>query len=218
MDAEWFAERAALRCLMQAHPDGTQAELAATLGRSRSWGAIWLPRLKEAEPADLTVLHARSCARHTPPSPMPRALVERLLAIRDDPPDHLRRVPGPKARLSFLPRERQAQALGVPLPRSTRTIWKVLRAHRRLAQAPPRRRQPLVRPAPLEVVQLDWRRTRAVGLRTPTATRTRWWRSSILSRRARLSCSGRKCRPIITRKPPSLRSSPSSSRLGDQST
>lgn len=157
MEAELFAERAALRCLARQHPDWTQAELAATLGRSRTWVAKWLARLKDAAPHDLTVLHARSCARHTPPPSMPKAVVERILAIRDNPPDHLRRVPGPKAILYFLPRDSQAQALGVPLPRSTRTIWKVLRAHGRIALDLPRRRQPVVRPAPLEEVQMDFK-------------------------------------------------------------
>jgi hypothetical protein len=34
MEAVWLAERAALRCLARAHPNWTQAGLAATLGRS----------------------------------------------------------------------------------------------------------------------------------------------------------------------------------------
>jgi hypothetical protein len=157
MEAEWFAERAALRCLARQHPNWTQAELEATLGRSRAWVAKWLARLKTAAPNDVTVLQARSCARHTPPPSTPQAVVERILALRDEPPEHLRRVPGPRALLYYLPRDPQALALGVPLPRSTRTIWKVLRAHGRIATDLPRRRQPLVRPAPLEEVQMDFK-------------------------------------------------------------
>lgn len=157
MEAEWFAQRAALRCLARQHPNWTQAELAATLGRSRAWVAKWLARLKTAAPDDVTVLHARSCARHTPPPSLPQGVVERILALRDEPPDHLRRVPGPRALLYYLPRDSQALALGVPLPRSTRTIWKVLRAHGRIATDLPRRRQPLLRPAPLAEVQMDFK-------------------------------------------------------------
>jgi integrase-like protein len=157
MEAEWFAERAALRYLARQHPEWAQAELAATLGRSRTWVAKWLARLNAAAPDDLTVLHARSCARHTPPPSLPQGVVERILALRDEPPDHLRRVPGPRALLYYLAKDPQAQALGVPLPRSTRTIWKVLRAHGRIACDLPRRRQPLVRPAPLEEVQMDFK-------------------------------------------------------------
>jgi hypothetical protein len=87
----------------------------------------------------------------------PKAVVERILAIRDDPPEHLRRVPGPKAILYYLPRDTEAQALRIPLPRSTRTVWRVLRQHGRIALDLPRHRQPLERPAPLAEVQMDFK-------------------------------------------------------------
>lgn len=131
MEAELFAQRATLRCLARQHPEWTQAELATTLHRSRSWVVKWLARFKEVPPDDLEVLYARSRARHIPPPSTPKAVVERILAIRDEPPEHLRRVPGPKAILYYLPRDSAAQALGLPLPRSTRTIWKILRQHGR---------------------------------------------------------------------------------------
>src|SRR5215472_16246762 len=157
MESEWFTQRAMLRWLSGQHPRWTQEELAAAVGRSRSWVAKWLARLKAADPHDLSVLHSRSRARHTPPPSTPKAVVERILAIRDNPPEHLRRVPGPKAILYYLPRDRQAQALGVPLPRSTRTIWKMLRQHGRIELEVPRRHQPLERPGPLEEVQIDFK-------------------------------------------------------------
>jgi hypothetical protein len=75
----------------------SQAELAATVGRSRSWVVTWLARFKEVPPDDLAVVSSRSCARHTPPPSTPTAVVERILAIRDEPPEHVKRVPGPTA-------------------------------------------------------------------------------------------------------------------------
>ena len=157
MEALWFAQRAALRCLSRQHPDWSQEELAAEIGRSRSWVAKWLTRFKDTAPDDLAVLSSRSRARHTPPPSTPQPIVERILALRDEPPEHLRRVPGPKALLYYLPRDSQAQALGVPLPRSTRTIWKILRAHGRIALDLPRRHRPLEPRAPLAEVQADFK-------------------------------------------------------------
>lgn len=157
MEALLFSQRAALRCLARQHPDWSQAELAATLGRSRSWAVKWLARLKDTALDDLAVLHARSRARHTPPPSTPKAVVERILAIRDEPPEHLHRVPGPKAILYYLPRDSVAQALGVPLPRSTRTIWKILRAHGRIELEQPRRHQPLPPRDPMEEIQVDFK-------------------------------------------------------------
>jgi hypothetical protein len=35
MEAQWIADRAALRCLARQHPDWTHEELAVCIGRSR---------------------------------------------------------------------------------------------------------------------------------------------------------------------------------------
>jgi len=155
MEAEWIAQRATLRWQARQHPEWTQEALAASVGRSRSWVVKWLARLKDTALDDLAVLHSRSRARHTPPLSTPKAVVERILAIRDEPPEHLHRVPGPQAILYYLPRDEQAQALFVPLPHSTRTIWKILRQHGRIELEVPRRHQPLPPCDPLLEVQLD---------------------------------------------------------------
>src|SRR5258708_37349331 len=92
-EAHWIAERAALRCLARHHPDWTQEELATCRGRSRSWVKKWLGRLDPAPSDDLPVPRSRSRARHTPAPAMPAALLARLLAPRDYPPEHRKRVP-----------------------------------------------------------------------------------------------------------------------------
>lgn len=121
MEAQWIADRAALRCLARQHPDWTQQELAGCLGRSRRFVKKWLKRFRQAPADDQAVLHSRSCARKTrPPTVHPR-IIERIVEMRESPPENLQRVPGPKALLYYLPRDRELQALGAPLPRSTRT-------------------------------------------------------------------------------------------------
>lgn len=156
MEAIWFARRAALHCLSREHPDWTTADLAAAVGGSESFVKKWLARLKQATITDPMLYHARSHARHTPPPSTPRSVVERILALRDEPPAHLRRVPGPRTIIAFLHQDPEALALGMPLPRSTRTVWKVLRAHDRIAPELPHQHHPLVPPEPLEEVQADF--------------------------------------------------------------
>ena len=56
-----------------------------------------------------------------------------------------------------LPHDEQAQALKVSLPRSTRTIWKILRTHGRIELEVPRRHRPLPPRDPLEEIQLDFK-------------------------------------------------------------
>lgn len=156
MEADWVAQRCALFYLSRHHPEWTYAELAATVGRSESWVKKWLARLKHARMIDLSLFHSRSHLRHTPPPSTPQPVEERILALRDEPPDHLRRVPGPRTILAFLHRDPEALALALPLPRSTRTIWQVLRRSGRIAADLPHLHQPLVPPEPLFEVQADF--------------------------------------------------------------
>ncbi len=155
-EAHWIAERAALRCLARHHPDWTQEELATCLGRSPSWVKQWLGRLDQAPPDDLPVLQSRSRARRTRPPALPAVLVERILAIRAAPPEHLTRVPGPRALLSSLPRDPVVPADGLVPPRAATTVWKVRRQQGRIVRPAGRRsHQPVERPAPLEEIQMD---------------------------------------------------------------
>jgi hypothetical protein len=76
------------------------------------------------------------------------ALAQAILDIRDQPPENLGRVPGPKAILSYLPRRAELVQAGLSLPRSTRTIWKVLRRNDRLPQERQRKKKPQERAFP----------------------------------------------------------------------
>jgi len=115
----------------------------------------WRRRLAGAPPGD-GVLASRSRARRRPPPAVGPAVIERILAIRDDPPANLQRVPGPKAILSFL-RQDDAAAAGEPLPRSPTTVWRLLQRHGRIARRRPHQHEPLDRPPPLTSGQIDFK-------------------------------------------------------------
>ncbi|HET8853928.1 MAG TPA: integrase, partial [Ktedonobacteraceae bacterium] len=59
----WVADRALLRRLIQAHPEWTQKELAAWIGRSLGWVKKWVKRLREAPPGDTSVLFGKPRGR-----------------------------------------------------------------------------------------------------------------------------------------------------------
>jgi hypothetical protein len=136
MEATWYADRANLRASLHEHPTRSAAELAQQLGRSVSWVKKWRRRLRAAPPDDEAVLHSRSRARQHPPPALSPLVIDRILAIRDEPPATLQRVPGPKALLYYLRQDAELQAAGEAPPRSTATVWQVLRRHGRI----PRRR------------------------------------------------------------------------------
>ena len=156
-EAQLIVERATLHWLAQQHPDWTQPELARYLSKSVDWVKKWLKRFRQADPNDVTVLHSRSRARKTPPASLAAqpALVQRILEIRETPPENLQRTPGPETILYYLHRDSFFQAAGVRLPRSQAPIWKILRQFGCIAHDPARKHKPREKRAPGEEVQLD---------------------------------------------------------------
>src|SRR6266581_2130750 len=155
MEAVYYAARANLRRLMRLYPQWTQPQYAQAVGMSRGWVKKWKKRLQEAEPEDEQVLYSRSRARTQPPERISQSVIDRILQMRDEPPEGLRRTPGPKALLYYLPRDEQVQ--GERLPRSSRTIYRILQKAGRIAQRQPHVQEPLERPAPMSQWQLDFK-------------------------------------------------------------
>ena len=153
MEAVYYAVRANLRRLIHLHPQWTQPQYAQAVGMSVGWVKKWKQRLREAEPEDEQVLHSRSRARTHPPERISQAVVERIIQMRDEPPEGLRRTPGPKAILYYLPRDEQLE--GERLPRSSRTIYRILQQAGRIAHRQPQEQEPQERPAPMSQWQLD---------------------------------------------------------------
>jgi len=98
--------------------------------------------------------------RH-PPFTSPE-VVQRILELRDHPPEHLQRVPGPKALLYYLPGHTEGLPQGTHMPRSTKTIWKILRSTDRIQVDRRRRPKPLERREPLQEIQIDFKDDSAV--------------------------------------------------------
>lgn len=157
MEAQWVADRQLLRGLLISRPDWTRRDLAQALGRSLGWVKKWSKRLQSAAPDDEAALHSLSRARKHPPPSLSQLVIERILDIRDHPPQNLKRIPGPKAILYYLQQEARTALAGVRLPRSTRTIWHVLRQHQRIQLPHERTHQPIERPEPLQHWQLDFK-------------------------------------------------------------
>ncbi len=155
MEAVYYAARANLRRLMRLHPRWTQPQYAQGVGMSLGWVKKWKKRLQEAEPQDEQVLHSRSRAPKHPPERISEVVTDRIIQMRDEPPEGLGRTPGPKAILYYLPRDEQVQ--GERLPRSSRTIYRILQQAGRIAHRLPHMHEPLERPAPMSHWQLDFK-------------------------------------------------------------
>jgi hypothetical protein len=155
MEAVYYAVRANLRRLMGLHPQWTHPQYAQAVGMSVGWVKKWKTRLQEAEPEDEQVLHSRSRARLHPPERISQRVVDRIIQMREEPPEGLRRTPGPKALLYYLPRDEQLE--GERLPRSSRTIYRILQQAGCIAHRLPHVQEPQERPAPMSQWQLDFK-------------------------------------------------------------
>ncbi len=122
MEAVYYAARANLRRLLRQYPSWTRPQYAQAVGMSVGWVKKWIKRLREALPEDEAVLHSQSRARTHPPERISQVVVDRLVEMRDQPPEGLGRTPGPKALLYYLPRDADLVSSGERLPRSSRTI------------------------------------------------------------------------------------------------
>ena len=153
MEAAWIEKRATLRWVLRTHPEWMTKEYTSALGMSVGWVKKWKKRLQEAPAHDLSVLHARSRARKTPhPPPDPR-VGERMVLLRLALP--VKRVPGARTSQYFLQQDAGLHALGFWLPRSPRTIWKILRKLGLILDPATRHHKPQPRRSPLQEVQVD---------------------------------------------------------------
>jgi transposase InsO family protein len=155
MEAVYYAARANLRRLLTQYPTWTRQQYAQAVGMSLGWVKKWLKRLREAPPQDEVVLQGLSRARKHPPERISQAVTQRIIQMRDEPPEGLQRTPGPKAILYYLPRDPDLQ--GERLPRSSRTIYRLLQQAGRIAHRLPHLQEPLERPAPMSHWQLDFK-------------------------------------------------------------
>src|SRR6266699_5815818 len=157
MEEEWMRDRALLRDLLQKTPHASPRELAQATGRSVSWVKKWRKRLGEGDPTDPRLLCSRSRAHHAPYFRWDPRVETRIVEMRLSPPEHLGRTPGPRALLYYLPRDSELQAAQVPLPRSSRTIWKILHATGCLVPHSQKLPHPNELRAPLEEIQMDFK-------------------------------------------------------------
>jgi transposase InsO family protein len=159
MPISYYAARANLYYLWRQHPDWSHAEFAAAVGCSTSWVEKWLTRLREELAAGLPleqVLQGHSRARQQPPTKTDAFVVEQILAIRDQPPEGLRRVPGQEAIHYYLERDPAMEFFQLPVP-SHKTIYRILKAHQRIPEQRQPVHQPMERPAPMTCWQIDFK-------------------------------------------------------------
>ena len=148
MEDLWVSQRAHLCHLLRLHPDWTARQIADAVGYSSSMVSKWRRRFAAADPDDVCILFSRSRAPHHPPPRIDEAVQEHVRQIRLESPEGLQRTPGPVAILYSLQSDEAALVTGKRLPRSTRTIWRILDAAGLIVRDPLRKHAALEPPDP----------------------------------------------------------------------
>jgi hypothetical protein len=155
MESEWELDRIQLFQLRHTHPDWTLPHLAQAVRRSLSWVKKWLKRFREAGQPTLAMFHSRSRAPHHRPRQVVEAVRDAILSLRDQLKAVYGRVIGPKTILYHLHRDGLWPTQTGYLPRSTRTIWQVLKDAGRIPTRV-REHHPLARSEPLLHWEMDF--------------------------------------------------------------
>lgn len=155
MEDIWIADRARLRQLLYEHPEWKLADFAQVIKRSVSWVRKWLISLHHAPCDDQAILCSASRARKTPYPCLSALVITSILDIRLHPPENLGRVPGPKAILYYLRRDPALQ--GEQLPRSSRTVYRVLKAANLILNRPKPARKQRDLEEPMTVWEFDFK-------------------------------------------------------------
>ena len=155
MESDWAIDRMRLFQLRRDHPDRTLNQLAQAVGYSLTWVKKWLRRFREVNAIGLAMFQAQSRAPKQRPKRVIPLVRDAILGLRDALTERYGRVVGAKTILYHLHRDSALQRQRVYLPRSSRTIWGVLKAGGRI---PSRiyEHHPVERPEPLRHWEMDF--------------------------------------------------------------
>ena len=155
MESEWAIDRMRLFQLRRDHPGWTLKQLANAVNYSLSWVKKWLRRFREAAAPSVAMFQAQSRAPKTRSKQIIAIVRDAILGLRDTLKDRYGRVVGAKTILYHLHRDSALQRQGVYLPRSSRTIWNVLKTGGRIPVAT-QDYHPVERPEPLRHWEMDF--------------------------------------------------------------
>lgn len=154
-ESEWEIERMRLCHLLEAHPEWSRRALAEAMGHSESWVQKWRRRIRGQARITLKVFRSQSRIPNTRPRQVSQRVREVILSLRDQLQERYRRVIGPKTILYHLRTDPVLNEQHEFIPRSTHTVWRVLREGGRIARCVVEH-HPVERPDPMQHWEMDF--------------------------------------------------------------
>jgi hypothetical protein len=155
-----YPKRLLLYSLLQQHPAWKQAQLAKATGMSESWVKEWRRRLRPYLDAPFEqvylVLQGQSCARKTPPAHLSFDEIFQIASLREQLPEQLHRVPGPRTIRTYLQKQVHAGDEQYRPPASS-TMYRSLCLFGSILPAKKAHREPMDPVPPLTHWQIDFK-------------------------------------------------------------
>jgi hypothetical protein len=149
-----------LYSLLQQHPEWKQAQLAKATDMSESWVKDWRRRLRPYLQAPFEevylILQGESCARKTPPARLSFEEIFQITTLREQLPEQLHRVPGPRTIRTYLQKQVHAGEESYRPPASS-TIYRYLCLFEYILPPHKTQREPLDPVTPLTQWQIDFK-------------------------------------------------------------
>jgi hypothetical protein len=155
-ETELVFKRSQLRYVLTRHPDWTTQALAQEVTMSEGWVKKWRRRLKLADPDDRRILWSQSRRPQRVQYKVTPALEMKVITIRDDPPDGLKRTPGCDAIHYYLQNAPEVKEGEIPLV-CPKTINRVLHKYQRILKPSKPEHTPLAQADPMKEWQMDGR-------------------------------------------------------------
>lgn len=155
-ESEWVYDRMRLYKLMVAHPGLSSLRLAEAVGRSARWVRKWVARFKAAEQADMRLFASQSRAPKRRPRQVGEMVKDGICQLRQALSEQYHRPAGALLIRAYLLQDEVVKALDGFVPRSSRTITRILRERGYIRTRPTPTHMPLALCAPMDEWEMDF--------------------------------------------------------------
>lgn len=155
-ESQWIYDRMSLHKLMRKHPDWKTSHLAAVVGRSERWVRKWKSRFVAVTEPNFQMYQSQSCAPRNRPRQVLEEVKDVICDLRRSLSEKYHRPASAALIRHYLLQDQALSDRQVFIPRSSRTINKILRERGYIRTPPKPIHTPLELSQPMEEWEMDF--------------------------------------------------------------
>lgn len=155
-ESQWIYNRMSLHHLLETHPDWSAQQVAAEMKKSERWVRKWRRRFKMVTEPHFSMYQSQSRAPKTRQRETPREVKEVIGELRERLSEKYHRKASASLIGEYLHQNKGLKEAGYFVPKSSRTINKILREMGYIVAKRKREHLPLALCAPMEEWEMDF--------------------------------------------------------------